>query len=77
MRRDYGSQLFELVDAPTNRETIIDIIAATAGALIKWEPRITVQKVSVNAIEAGKVTLTLYGIYTPTGQQIALDGLVV
>jgi phage baseplate assembly protein W len=77
MRRDYGSRLFELVDAPTNRQTIIDIIAATAEALIKWEPRITVEKVRVSALDAGKVTLELFGIYTPTGERIALDGLVV
>ena len=26
MRRDYGSRLFELIDAPINRSTVVDIV---------------------------------------------------
>lgn len=33
MRRDYGSRLFELIDNPTNPETVAEIIAASAEAL--------------------------------------------
>ncbi len=76
MRRDYGSRLFELIDAPTNRETIMEIIAATAEALMRWEPRLAVERVVVDALEAGKVTLTLFAEYLPTGEKIRLDGIV-
>ena len=34
MRRDYGSRLFELIDAPINRSTVVDIVAETAEALM-------------------------------------------
>lgn len=37
MRRDYGSRVFELVDKPINRDLTLEIYAATAEALEKWE----------------------------------------
>ena len=43
MRRDYGSRLFELIDAPINRSTVVDIVAETAEALMKWEDRLVEQ----------------------------------
>ena len=47
MRRDYGSRLFELIDAPINRSTVVDIVAETAEALMKWEDRLVVSAVDV------------------------------
>ncbi|NKD46356.1 phage baseplate protein, partial [Haematospirillum jordaniae] len=35
MRRDYGSRLPSLVDAPVNRSTILELYAATAEALAR------------------------------------------
>ena len=77
MRRDYGSRLPELVDAPLNRETIVDLYAATAEAIATWEPRIDVQQIRAEQPEPGRVTLSLEGIYTPTGQAITVDGIEV
>lgn len=77
MRRDYGSRLFELIDAPANRETIADIYAATAEAIMKWEPRIDLKQVEITSMVSGVVELTLYGNYLPDGQPITLDGIVV
>jgi hypothetical protein len=78
MRRDYGSRLFELIDAPMNGSTIIGIVAATAEALDKWEPRLLLDRVEINAAsESGKLELTLYGLYRPDGQQIKLDGIIL
>jgi len=34
MRRNYGSRLFDLVDNPLNDQTLVEIFAATAEALI-------------------------------------------
>ena len=47
MRRDYGSRLFDLIDAPINNQTLVDIYAATAEALRKWEPRLKLERVRV------------------------------
>lgn len=48
MRREYGSALFELVDAPTNALTRSRIYAATATALARWEPRIRLTRVTLS-----------------------------
>ena len=77
MRRDYGSRLYQLVDAPLTRTTILDLYAATAEALATWEPRIDVQTVRASEVEAGRVVISLTGIYQPTGEPVALDGIEV
>lgn len=77
MRRDYGSRLYQLVDAPLNRATILDLYAATAEALATWEPRIDVQEVRAAEASAGKVTISLRGIYRPTGEAVTMDGIEV
>ncbi len=77
MRRNYGSRLFELVDAPINRETIIDIYAATAEAIARWEPRFQVTNVAIADARPGQVMLDLTGNYLPDGQRITLDGIII
>jgi len=40
MRRDYGSLLPALLDQPLNPATLLQIYAATAGALGRWLPEL-------------------------------------
>ena len=64
MRRDYGSRLFELVDAPANANTLSDIYAATVEAISIHEPRFKVKRVSVKEISSdGSIDLQLSGEY--------------
>ncbi|MDF1583895.1 MAG: GPW/gp25 family protein [Methyloprofundus sp.] len=78
MRRDYGSRLFALIDSPTNPATMIDIYAATAEALDKWEPRLQLTRVTMNEVtDTGKVSLNIEGVYLPDGQAVSLDGIVL
>lgn len=77
MRREYGSRLFELVDAPLNADTLTDIYAATAEALDRWEPRFALRQVNARRVEAGGVAIYLEGDYLPDGLPITLDGIVV
>lgn len=49
MRRDYGSMLPELIDQPLNAATRLLVYASTAAALRKWEPRLRVTRVTLNA----------------------------
>lgn len=77
MRRDYGSRLPRLIDAPINQSTIMDIYAATAEALAKWEPRFRLTQSQIETAAPGAVTLTLTGIYLPDGKEITLDGIEV
>lgn len=77
MLRDYGSRLFELVDAPLNRSTLIELYVATIEALQKWEPRIAIARVFASSVADGKVTLELEGVYLRTGQPVTVDGIVL
>lgn len=79
MRRDYGSRLPELLDAPLNRAGMLDIIAAAAEALARWEPRLKLARVRVtpDTTGAGRVALDLEGVYAPNGQPLTLSGVVL
>jgi phage baseplate assembly protein W len=59
MRRDYGSALFDLIDAPMNGETLVDVYAATAEALDRWEPRLTLLRVQLADAVPGRLTLAI------------------
>ena len=78
MRREYGSRLFQLVDAPINDRTIVDLYAATAEALAIWEPRLLVQRVQIRqAAETGRIDIDLESLYLPTGEAFLLDGIQI
>jgi len=77
MRRDYGSNLPALVDAPMNPETIGQIIYETAAALIMWEPRLDLQRVTCQSVTPGKIVISLTGFYKPEGKQVTLDGVTI
>lgn len=47
MRRDYGSLLPELIDQPFNGATRLKLFGATATALMRWEPRISVSRIDL------------------------------
>lgn len=77
MLPDYGSDLLTLVDAPDDRLTQIRLVMATAVALEKWEPRITVQSVSASRTGAGRLAIDLTATDTETQKLIRLEGLTV
>jgi hypothetical protein len=54
MRRDYGCWVRALIDAPLDPVTIMDIYQSVVGAINRWEPRVLVQSVGLDA--AGGVT---------------------
>lgn len=76
-RRDYGSNLPFLVDAPMNAETVTEIYAATAQALQNWEPRIQVAQVQLTSAAIGSVQVAVTGTYLPDGQTVTIDGIQV
>lgn len=59
MRRDYGSRLFELVDAPQNKGLRMLLIAATATPIRKWEKRVRLNRLRVTYSERGRPVLSL------------------
>ena len=77
MRLTYGSRLFDLIDNPLNEQTIIEIFAATAEAILRWEPRIQVQRVQARSLAPASFEVDLEAIYLPTGEPVFLDGLQI
>lgn len=71
MRRDYGSLLPSLIDQPDNAATRLRVYAATAAALMRWEPRLRLTRIAMlTGVRPGQVVLDLEGLHiTPTGTQ--------
>jgi len=74
-RRTYGSRLFDLLDAPVNATTRVRLFAATATALMRWEPRLSVQRVALTAIDGlhGRFALDITAALTTTGDAVTLN----
>ncbi len=79
MRRDYGSLLFDLSDMPMNPAVRLLCIMASAMAIARWEPRITVQKIQwAGDFASGNATLTMTGqIATTTATANSLTRLTI
>lgn len=73
MRREYGSQLPDLIDWPTNAATRLQAYAATAMALMRWEPRIRLSRVqlSLGALP-GQAVLDLEGTEADSNAPLSL-----
>lgn len=73
MRREYGSQLADLIDWPLNSATRLQAYAATAMALMRWEPRIRLSRVQLNLGDvAGQAILDLEGTLTDSNEPLSL-----
>lgn len=68
MRRDFGSELFDLVDRKMTERSILAIYGAAATAIARWEPRFRLRRAAiVNAGADGRIDLALMGTYFPRG----------
>ncbi len=77
MRRDYGSRLFQRLDAPLTGDLVAEIYSDVVEALFNYEPRIKVTAVTVTELIPGKIVLTLDGVYIPTGEIININGITI
>lgn len=75
MRRAYGSRLPYLVDAPLNGRVLMAIIAESASAIRRWEPRLKVKRVQVDELREGYVRISLDAIYKPFGGLVRISGV--
>jgi len=65
MRREYGSMVSALIDQPDNLATQTRVFSAIASALMRWEPRLQVQKIGMvrNPERAGRAEVHITGLY--------------
>ncbi|MEM1284951.1 MAG: GPW/gp25 family protein [Pseudomonadota bacterium] len=85
-RREFGSRIPDILDAPQNRFTIVNLMVETADALDLWETRFLLTNVGVNhAGDDGHLGLYMrgderlrahLGDFTVTGQR-SIENLVV
>lgn len=70
MRREFGSELFDLIDRPMTDQVILAIYSAAVMAIARWEPRYAVTGCKiVGADAAGVLSLELTGTYYPNGHR--------
>jgi uncharacterized protein len=62
-RPEYGSDIPKMVDLPVTRGWISTVQAEAARAIGRWEPRITVSRVTVLSVVGGAVTFGVHGAY--------------
>ncbi|MBM7323964.1 GPW/gp25 family protein [Agrobacterium deltaense] len=70
MRRDFGSELPDLVDAKMTRRNVLALYSSAAIAIQKWEPRFRMRFGKVSRADAsGKISLEIFGVYYPLGHR--------
>jgi len=72
-RRTFGAEHADLVDAPNNGATRTRLYAATAAALMRWEPRLTLTRVELSvddSIANGQQILDIEGYTTESGDSV-------
>jgi len=70
MRRDFGSELPDLIDAKMTPRNILKLYSSAATAIQKWEPRFRMRFGRITRADvAGALSLEIYGIYFPLGHR--------
>lgn len=76
-RREYGSAIPDLIDAPDNALTRIQLYAAAASALMRWEPRLRLSRIQLlSGPEMGQAELCVEGEYLPTGGAVSVTAKI-
>lgn len=77
-RRPFGAAIADLIDAPANGATRVRLYAAVATALMRWEPRLRLARVSLSTEldavggggNAGVQVIDIEGSTTETGESV-------
>lgn len=74
-RRDFGSLLPDLVDAPLNDTTRLQAVAASAAAILKWEPRLALTSLEITqeAADPSKLWIDMEATVIESGTEVSLQ----
>ena len=61
MRREYGSLLSALIDQPQNPALRLQVMSAVYVALSRWEPRLTLDSITISSNFDGSMVVELTG----------------
>ncbi|MFP9227891.1 GPW/gp25 family protein [Pectobacterium cacticida] len=70
MRREYGSLVPDLLDAPQNATTRLQLMSACVIALARWEPRIALNAIDIQFSPTGATDVALSGLITESMQTV-------
>jgi len=73
MRRDYGSLLSTLIDQPQNPALRLKMMAAVYGAVMRWEPRVTLNAINISTSINGSMIVDLSGSHTDSNNPLNLS----
>ncbi len=76
MRRNYGSFLPQLVDHPATGANRLRLIAATAQAIMKWEPRTRVSRIAIRFNAQGHCQISIARRDTQSGEAVTSSVIV-
>lgn len=71
MRRNYGSNIMELIDTPLNDFSLLQIQASIANAILQQEKNIALKKVAIKQ-KLSEVEVNIEGTYIDSGNDIHL-----
>lgn len=71
-RREYGSLLSALIDQPQNPVLRLQIMSAVYVALNRWEPRLTLDSITINGNSDGSMVVELTG-HSNNGAPVSLS----
>ncbi|EAA8957891.1 GPW/gp25 family protein [Salmonella enterica] len=60
-RREYGSLLSALIDQPQNQALRLQVMSAVYVALSRWEPRLTLDSITISSNFDGSMVVELTG----------------
>ena len=68
MRRTFGSDLPDLIDAKMTAANILKVYSAAALAILRWEPRFRMMAGRIATADvSGRLAIEIYGTYYPRG----------
>lgn len=75
MRREFGSELSDLIGRPMTPQIVLAVYAASALAIAQWEPRFTLTGVEMGKATAeGRLSMMIYGVFR--GDQVSGEVLI-
>jgi phage baseplate assembly protein W len=77
MRRDYGSDIPNIIDRPANDQLPVDLYIACAEAFHGWEPRLELKEAAFKRLGDGVIEFSFIAVHKPDGKVIELSEIVV
>ena len=73
MRRDYGTQLADLIDQPISEALYLKIYSTLYVAYLRWEDRIDISQIQVAEIQNGQLVLDITGFLKTNGMEMNIS----